>query len=130
MRALLVTIVSIMAAGVSHAQSVRVAGAAGYLSEWAFSGNLPEIGTRGGNQFSGAVTWKHVGLCSHNGPEEKSGEMTLQISRSGPVPEIHAVVEVDGARCEYNGPLSDSSTGRMDCPKATGIPLRISVDVR
>ncbi len=119
-----------LVANAAHAQSARVAGAAGYLSEWAFSGNLSETGAHGGNQFSGSVNWKHVGLCSHNGPEEKSGDFTLQISRSGSAPQIHAVLKVDGAQCEYNGPLSENSTGRMDCSDAKGIPLTLSVDVQ
>jgi len=120
-------IVLSMAAASAHAQSTRVTGVAGYLSEWAFSGNLS--GSAAADEFSGSVTWKHVGLCTHNGPEEKSGDMTLQISRAGPVPQIHAMLVLDGARCEFSGPLSDKSTGQMNCPEAKSVPATLDINL-
>jgi hypothetical protein len=116
-----------MVAAAAHAQSARVTGSAGYLSEWEFSGKLSASAAT--NAFSGSVTWKHVGLCTHDGPETKLAEMSLRISRAGPAPRIHAMLVVDGARCEFSGPLSDNSTGRMDCPEAKGVPVTIKVNL-
>lgn len=128
MRALLLAIIFSMAAGAAQAQSTRVAGTAGYLSEWQFSGGLKKTAAADRKEFSGSLTWKHVGLCSVNGPEEKFGDMTLQISRLGPAPQIQAVLRLDGVQCTYNGVASESSTGRMNCSNAEGIPLTLSIN--
>jgi hypothetical protein len=117
-------IVLSVAAGVAQAQSAHVNGTAGYLSEWEFNGDLVPTGASG-KAFTGAVTWKHVGLCSVHGLEQKSGAMIVQISDTGPASEVHATLQLDGAQCNYSGPLSESSTGRMDCSDAKGIPLTL-----
>jgi len=116
-------------AGAADAQTARVAGIAGYLSEWEFSGELQRNGVDS-DEFRGSLTWKHVGLCSVNGPEEKSGDVTIEISRTRPAPEIHVAFRFDGAQCRYNGPLSENSRGHMDCSDARGIPLALSIRVQ
>ena len=72
-----------MASGPAQAQLRQVAGTAGYLSEWELKGALSERHSAGGRAFSGPVTWKHVGLCSVNGPQERLGEMSYAITRIG-----------------------------------------------
>jgi hypothetical protein len=119
-----------VAAGAVQAQSARVAGTAGYLAEWEFSGDLSQTNAAFGNEFSGPLTWKHVGLCSPNGPEEKFGDIDLKISRSSPVPQILATLRLDGVQCNYRAALSKNSTGRMDCSDAKGVPLTLSFDNR
>ena len=110
----------------AQAQSARVTGTAGYLSEWEFDGNLAQNGSDG-KEFAGSVMWKHIGLCSVHGPEEKPGDMSIQISDSGRVPAIHAMLKFDGVACKYTGAVSESSTGSMDCSNAKGIPLTFSI---
>jgi hypothetical protein len=111
----------------AQSRSLQVLGTAGYLSEWELNGTVMEKSPAGSNEFSGALIWKHVGLCSVNGPQEKSGEIRFQISKSGPSSQIHAAISLDGAKCTYNGEFSGSSSGHMDCSDAKGVPLSISI---
>jgi hypothetical protein len=73
------------------------------------------------------LVWKHVGLCSANGPEEKSGEIKFQIAKSSSSSRIQAAMTLDGAQCTYNGEFSSGSSGHMDCTDAKGVPLSISI---
>ena len=114
-------------AGPVQAQSLRVSGATGYLSEWEVSGNVTETASGRVREFSGPLTVKHVGLCSQDGPEEKAGEIKLQIMRSGPLSQIRATIRWDGARCTFSGKFSDTYTGLMDCADAKGVPLTLSI---
>ena len=111
----------------AQARSLQIIGTAGYLSEWELNGSVTEKGPPGSNEFSGAVVWKHVGLCSANGPEEKSGEIKFQIAKSSSSSRIQAAITLDGAQCTYNGEFSSGSSGHMDCTDAKGVPLSISI---
>jgi hypothetical protein len=116
-----------MICGEAQARSLQVVGTAGYLSEWELNGSVTEKGPPGSNEFSGALVWKHVGLCSANGPEEKSGEIKFQIAKSSSSSRIQAAITLNGAQCTYNGEFSSSSSGHMDCTDAKGVPLSISI---
>jgi hypothetical protein len=126
-RALLAIGLLIAAAYPAQAQSLRVEGKAGYLSEWELDAAVTAAVAGGREQFSGPLTLKHVGLCSANGPEERSGKIEFYISRSLPASEIHATLFINGARCSYTGTLSGGSNGFMDCSDGNGIPLTLSV---
>jgi hypothetical protein len=69
--------------------------------------------------------WKHIGLCSVNGPEEKPGKIRIRLS--GETTKIDATIFFDSTRCTYSGNLSGRSDGLMDCPDAGAIPLSISI---
>ena len=127
MRALLAIGVLMAAAYPAQAQSLRVEGRAGYLSEWELDAAVTAAVSGGREQFSGPLTLKHVGLCSANGPEERAGKIEFYISRSLPASEIHATLFINGARCFYTGTLSGGSNGFMDCSDGNGIPLTLSV---
>jgi hypothetical protein len=120
---------SLLAAGAypAEARSLRIAGAAGYLAEWELDAEVTAAISGGREEFSGPLTLKHVGLCSANGPEEKSGKIEFYISRSVWSSEIHATLFINGARCSYRGTLSGSSGGFMDCSDGSGIPLTLLV---
>jgi|GraSoiStandDraft_4_1057263.scaffolds.fasta_scaffold736002_2 hypothetical protein len=60
-----------VACGPVQSRSLRITGAAGYLSEWELSGSATERISGGSSEFLGPLNWKHVGLCSVNGPQEK-----------------------------------------------------------
>jgi hypothetical protein len=128
LRALVIMVVLVAAAGPSQARSLQVAGTAGYVSEWELNAEVTQ--TSSGvvkEEYSGPLTLKHVGLCSHNGPQEESGEIKFQISESGSLSKIQATLLYEGARCTYSGTLSDSSShGFMRC-NTEGIPLTLSV---
>lgn len=125
--ALLVAIAAAMASGPAHSRSLEVAGTAGYLSEWELTGSVTERTAAGGTEFSGPLTWKHVGLCSVGGPQEKHGEIRFRLSRSGPWRRIDATISLDGAHCSYSGDFAGSSSGHMDCSDAKGVPISISI---
>jgi hypothetical protein len=50
-----------LAAGAAQAQSLRVAGTAGYVSEWELSGETQTV-SGAANEYFGPLTIKHVGL--------------------------------------------------------------------
>jgi hypothetical protein len=111
----------------AHAEPLRLNGVAGYISEWELSGELSEQVSGGIRQLSGPVRWKHVGLCSVNSPEEKSGQIKIEVSKSGAAFYMRAKVSMDKISCTYEGKLSDSSAGFMDCTDGKGIPLSLSL---
>jgi hypothetical protein len=124
----LLPIIAVVVAGApAESRSLQVVGTAGYLSEWEFNGAVSETTADGRSEFSGPLTWKHVGVCSPNGPEEKRGDIRFRLSRSGTASQIDATVSLDGAQCSYSGAFAGSSSGQMDCSDAKGIPLTISV---
>jgi|SRR5271166_714487 len=125
--ALLVMISLATAGGPAQSRSLQVAGSAGYLSEWEFSGAVTETNPAGSNEYSGPLIWKHVGLCSVNGPQEKYGEIEFQLFGWGSFRHMNATISLDDARCIYSGDLSTSSSGHMDCSNAKGVPLSISI---
>jgi hypothetical protein len=111
----------------AQSRVVHIAGTAGYLSEWEFNGEVTEGTSSGGSELSGPLTFKHVGICSVNGPQEKRGEIKFRISRSGTSSKIDATISFDGARCAYSGPFTGSASGYMDCSDTGGVPLSISI---
>jgi hypothetical protein len=128
LRALLLCVPVLSAvAGPAQAQPLRVSGVTGYLAEWELSGSVTETASGRGREFAGALTAKHVGLCSVNGPEEKPAPITLQITKSGAFSQIKATMVMDGKQCTFSGRLSDTYTGLMDCADAKGVPLTLTV---
>jgi hypothetical protein len=114
------------ALGPAHAQSRQIVGTAGYLSEWELKGVVTEKIAAGRREFSGPVTWKHIGLCSVNGPEEKRGEIRVRIEGSGPASRVDATVSLESVQCTYSGKFSNTTSGVMDCSDAKGVPLALS----
>jgi len=64
----------------ARAQFHEVIGYVGYLGEWELIATVSERVSNGTKEFSGPLSMKHVGLCSQDGPEEKTGEMRLRLS--------------------------------------------------
>ena len=116
-----------VAAGPAQSRSLQIVGIAGYLSEWELRGEVTERISSDGKELSGPLVWKHIGLCSINGPQKELGEISVQISRLGAVSKIEAAILFNGMRCVYSGQLSGSSSGYMDCSDTSGIPLSISI---
>jgi len=61
----------------------------------------------------------HVGICTVDGPEEKKGEIRLQISQ--PASRLSATLVLDGVACTYSGQRSDF----YNCPARSPMPLKI-----
>ena len=107
----------------ARAQSLQVAGKAGYLQEWELAATVAPRTSRGKTEFSGALILKHVGVCSTGGIEEKSGEIRFHML--GAASRIKAKLVVDGAECAFDGTLSETATGVMECPGTQGVPLSL-----
>jgi len=110
-----------------HAQSLRVTGETGYLSEWEVSGNVTQSISGRVREFSGPLTMRHVGLCSPAGPEEKVAEIKLQILKPGLLPHFRAIMTMNGSKCTFGGKFSDTYSGLMDCADAKGVPVTLSI---
>jgi len=123
-RVLLLTIVLAAVVAPAHAQSLEVIGYSGYLGEWELTATVMETAA-GRKGYSGPLVMKHVGLCTQDGPEEKTGEMHLEISATSS--RLDAKLSVAGVECTYSGRLSDSYTGTMNCPDRGPVPLRLWV---
>jgi hypothetical protein len=123
-RVLLLTIVLAAVVAPAHAQSLEVIGYSGYLGEWELTATVMETAA-GRKGYSGPLVMKHVGLCTQDGPEEKTGEMHLEISATSS--RLDAKLSVAGVECTYSGRLSDSYTGTMTCPDREAVPLKLWV---
>jgi hypothetical protein len=109
----------------ASAESLQIVGYSGYLGEWELTATVTETASGSRKEYSGPLTMRHVGLCTQDGPEEKTGEMRLQISPSSS--QLNATFSVAGVECTYRGRLTDSYTGTMDCPDRQAVPLKLWV---
>ena len=123
MRAFCLAVVLSAAAAPATAQSVEVFGYAGVLGEWELTATVTENVSRSTKDFSGPLTMTHVGLCTQDGPEKKTGEIRLRLSGSPSL--LKATILVAGVACSYSGRLSDFYTGMMTCPEREAIPLKL-----
>ena len=121
MRAIFQLIALLAFTAPAGAQSLQVLGYAGVLGEWELTADLS--GNADSKDFSGPLMMRHVGICTQEGPEEKTGQIHLQMSQ--PPSRMSATLLVDGVKCTYAGRLSDSYTGMMSCPDRAPVPLNI-----
>ena len=105
------------------ASSLELVGYSGYLGEWELTAALTEDGSTTPKAYSGPLSMKHVGLCTQDGPEEKSGKIRVEMMPSES--RIEATLWVDGVECGYQGVLSDFYTGTMDCSGRERVPLKL-----
>jgi hypothetical protein len=124
-RALFLPIILGVLATPASAQSLQIVGYSGYLGEWELTATVTETASGQIKEYSGPLTMKHVGVCSQDGPEEKSGEMRVQIIASSS--RLNATLFVAGAECTYTGRLSGAYTGTMNCPDRQAVPLKLWV---
>jgi hypothetical protein len=117
-KAFLLFIVLNAFASSAAAQSLQVIGYVGLLGEWELTATV----TRADSDYSGPFTMKHIGLCTQDGPEEKTGEMRLHVSAS--LSELRATLLEAGVECAYSGKLTDFYTGIMSCPDRQ-VPLKL-----
>jgi hypothetical protein len=114
----------VLATPARAAQPLQIVGYSGYLGEWELTATVTE--TPGSTaEYLGPLTMKHVGICTQDGPEEKTGALRFQISASSS--RLNATISVAGVECTYSGQLSDSYAGTMNCPGRQGVPLKLWV---
>jgi hypothetical protein len=114
----------------ASAQSLSVTGVAGYLSEWQLTAQLSPVSES--TDFAGPMSIKHIGLCTHDGPDEIMTQLTLRTTEARPwlaksKLKIEATFVMDGAECTLAGSFSGAYRGSMDCAGVKGIPVEISV---
>jgi len=107
----------------ARAQSREITGQAGFLGEWELTATVTERAANGAKEFVGPLSLKHIGVCTPDGPEEKTGELRLRISDSSA--RVKAILLIEGTECTYNGHLEISYDGVMNCPDRRGVPLRL-----
>lgn len=116
--AALLLMASNAAAWAAEAETLEVLGQAGVLGEWELTAKLTATGTQ--KEFSGQLVMKHVGVCTVDGPEQKTGEIKLQLSGAS---RVKATLLVDGIACAYAGRKSDSYSGVLRCRAQRDVPL-------
>jgi len=107
----------------ARAESLQIHGTTGYASEYELISSVTEQNLNGKREFSGPLTVKHIGLCTHDGPKETVGEIRFELAKSSS--RIIATLDFDGNKCTYKGVLSESYHGFMDCGRGGSVPLRI-----
>ncbi|MGA8196302.1 MAG: hypothetical protein WB902_23370 [Acetobacteraceae bacterium] len=110
----------------SVAQTRAVTGQSGILGEWELTATVTKQTDGGGHRWSGPLTLKHIGLCSVDGPEEKAGELRLDVS--DPPGEATATLLIDGTVCTFTGHLRDEYHGVMTCPDRRDEPMMLSIE--
>jgi hypothetical protein len=123
-RALLLSIVLGALAEPAQAQSLQLFGYSGFLGEWELTATVAENAS-GLDEYAGPLTLKHVGICTQDGPEERTGEIRFRISASPA--RLNATLLVAGVKCTYSGKFSDFYTGTMNCPDREAVPLKLWV---
>jgi hypothetical protein len=124
MRALLSAVLMFAGAPVALAQSYSASGQVGYLQEWEMKASLAKTVTGSGQDFYGPVTLRHVGICSVNGAEEKSGVVRLTVSRSG----IEGTLAMEDDSCRIVASSSRSYSGLLSCRDGQSVPINFSID--
>jgi hypothetical protein len=126
MRALVVAISMCASAAAASAQSFSASGQVGYLQEWELKASLARTVSAGKVEYSGPLTLRHIGLCSANGVEEKSGELQLTVSRwTGG---IEGTLAMDGDNCRLVASPSRPYSGLLSCGSAQGVPINFSIE--
>jgi hypothetical protein len=105
----------------ASAQPLELFGYLGELGEWELTAKVVAKSESVTQELSGPLTMRHVGICTQDGPEERTGEIRLQISE--PPSRLHATLLLDGVECSYRGRLSNFYTGELRCPNRATVPL-------
>jgi hypothetical protein len=113
-------------AGSVMAQSYSVSGQVGYLQEWEMKANLAKTITGSGVNYDGPVTLRHVGLCSVNGVEEKSGVVRLTVSRRAS--SVEGTLSLKDDICRIAASASKPHSGLLNCRDGQGVPISFSID--
>jgi hypothetical protein len=103
-------------------QSLEIMGYTGWLGEWELKADLARRGDRV-DELSGPMNLRHVGICTVDGPEEKSGYMRVRLSNWSS--RVEARLIVDGVECLYRGTLSDSHESELNCPDRRPTPITL-----
>ena len=96
-----------------HAQPLQIKGIFGFLGEYELSATVTRETSGREHRLTGPMTIRHVGLCTHNGPNENRGEITVQVIDTKS--QISAAFSFDGQQCTYKGRVSQENVGELIC---------------
>jgi hypothetical protein len=122
-RALLLPFLLGALAAPAQAKSLQLVGYAGVLGEWELTATVTDNARGWTEEFSGPLSMKHVGICTQDGPEEKTGEIRFRISALSS--RLEATLLVEGVACRYSAGRSDPYSGMMACPDREAVPLKL-----
>jgi hypothetical protein len=105
-------------------ESLQITGYMGVLGEWELTGSITAAGSDRAKEFVGPVKMLHVGYCTQDGPEVRTGELRVQLSGASSS-RLTATLTVNGVECSYSGRQSDSYTGMIKCPDRRAVPLTL-----
>jgi hypothetical protein len=123
MKALLPLLVLAALSAPAQAEPRQVVGYAGILGEWELTATVNEKTHWWSKEFYGPLSMKHVGICTRDGPEERTGEIRFQISAYSS--QLDAKLLVEGTECTYSARSSEPYRGMMTCPDREAIPLKL-----
>ena len=121
-KVVLVAVISALAIP-ARAQSMQVYGTTGHLGEYDLSSIVSEQVANGRKEYSGPLAVRHVGLCTRDGPKERTGQIRFQLTGSST--RATATLVFEGVECAWEGVLSESYHGFMNCADKTSFPLRL-----
>ena len=122
MRALSPLLVLGALAAPAQAEPRQIVGYAGVLGEWELTATVSEKAQWWSKEFSGPLSMKHVGICTQDGPEEKTGEIRFHISAFSS--RLEAKLLVEGIECTYSAASSAPYSGLIACPDRQPVPLK------
>ena len=106
----------------AQAQSAQIGGKFGYLGEYELSADVVAQQIDGKTDFTGSMTVKHVGLCTHSGPDQSDGRIVVQLNNR--TSRVAVTLLFDGQQCSYSGRLSQSDVGELTC-SGSSVPFSI-----
>jgi len=107
----------------AQAEPRQIVGYAGVLGEWELTATVSEKAQWWSKEFSGPLSMKHVGICTQDGPEEKTSEIRFQISAFSS--RLEAKLLVEGIECTYSAASSAPYSGLIACPDRQPVPLKL-----
>jgi hypothetical protein len=114
---------SVVAGSTADARSLQISGVTGYISDYQLSASVSSDTSGGVEALSGPLVIKHVGLCTHEGPNETVSQIRIEfVNEAAPV---IATLQFDGHECSYRGPLSETRIGVLACDRGLSLPLRL-----
>ena len=104
--------------------AMELLGQAGVLGEWELTGNLTGGGLGPRKEFFGPLKMKHVGICTQDGPEERAGEIRLQLAGRSES-RVDGQVGVGRGSCTYSARKTHAYEGTMSCAGRAPVPLLV-----
>jgi hypothetical protein len=105
-----------------QAETLELVGYSGVLGEWELTASVTSVGPASKKDFAGPLKMRHVGYCTQDGPEERTGEIRLSLAGSS---RLTATLLVNGVECSYSGRQSDNYIGTLKCPDRRAVPLTL-----